>query len=110
MTPAERSLREEYLVRLRKVAHRNTHNWRGADLDAGWCMACPSITALHRAVSVLERRPSDALGARLALHAAICASDFCQGNDHANRTQARFVAALRKAIRAETYDPVLGTP
>lgn len=96
MTP-----RTDRLVALRTAVHRQVHPWGVPDSGADQgrhCAACPSITALDVAVSVLEARRSDVRGARDALHRAVCASEFCTGTDHADRSWSTFVAKLRKAI------------
>lgn len=91
MTP-----REDLLVGLRTAVHRQVHPW-SHDGDGGHCMACPSVTALDVAVRALEARRSDVRGARDALHRSVCMSEFCTGNEHADRW-APFVAKLRKAL------------
>lgn len=72
----------------------------------GPCAACPSPSAVHAALRVLDERPRDARGARQALHDAVCMSDFCGGleGDHADRTQTSRAAALRKFRAAEATE------
>lgn len=60
------------------------------------CPACPRPLGVLRALAVLDERPRDAKAARRALHDAVCMSGCGPDSDHADRTQARPVAALRK--------------
>ena len=60
------------------------------------CRACPTATGLLLALRVLDDRPRDARGARRALHDVVCMSSCGPESDHADRTQARVVVALRK--------------
>lgn len=60
------------------------------------CQACPTGMGLVEALRVLDRSPNDARGARRALHDVVCMSGCGPESDHADRTQAGVVAALRK--------------
>lgn len=63
------------------------------------CSACPTGRGLLDAIRVLNARPRDARAARVALHDAVCASGCPPENtEHADKTQARKVAALRRFL------------
>lgn len=65
------------------------------------CMACPTWSGTLLALRLLDQRPRDAKGARRALHDVVCRSGCGPDDDHADKTQARTVAALRKFRAAE---------
>lgn len=60
------------------------------------------VIALGHAVRVLDERPRDAQGARLAMHDVLCinGADCGSRGDYA-RTNTAVVVALRKALAAE---------
>jgi hypothetical protein len=60
------------------------------------CFACPRPRGVLDALRVLDSNPRDARGARRALHDVACMSGCGADSDHADRTQARAAAALRK--------------
>lgn len=62
------------------------------------CVACPTNAGTLLALRHLDEHPRDAKGARLLLHDAVCTSCLPggDGREHADRTQARAAAALRK--------------
>lgn len=60
------------------------------------CAACPTATGVHLALELLDQRPRDAKGARRALHDVVCMSGCPPESDHADRTQAKTAATLRK--------------
>lgn len=60
------------------------------------CVVCPTPRGLLNAIHVLDQSPRDARGARRALHDVVCMSSCGPESDHADRTQAKTVAALRK--------------
>lgn len=60
------------------------------------CPAAPTATGVLLALRILDERPRDAKGARRALHDVVCQSECGPESDHADRTQARTVVALRK--------------
>lgn len=64
------------------------------------CPTCPTLSGLYAATVLLAERPRDARGARRALHDVVCMSGCGPDSDHADRTQARPVAALRKFLAA----------
>lgn len=63
------------------------------------CSACPTGRGLLDAIRVLNVRPRDARAARVALHDVVCMSGCSPENtEHADKTQARTVAALRRFL------------
>lgn len=60
------------------------------------CSACPTGRGLLDALRVLDAAPRDARQARRALHDAVCVIGCGPESDHADRTQAKPAAALRK--------------
>lgn len=62
----------------------------------GPCVACPTATGTLAALRLLDQRPRDAKGARRALHDVVCRSSCGPDSDHADRTQTKTAAALRK--------------
>lgn len=63
------------------------------------CMTCPDPVGLLYAIRVLRARPRDARAARRALHDVVCMSGCGPESGHADRTQAKPVAALRRYLR-----------
>ncbi len=63
---------------------------------SGPCRACPSGVGTLLALRHLDQHPRDAKGARRALHDVVCMSGCGPDSDHADRTQAKTVAALRR--------------
>ncbi len=60
------------------------------------------VIALGAAVEVLDKRPRDAAGARLAMHDVLCHSGADCGNRFGHsRTNTETVRALRKVLAAE---------
>lgn len=69
----------------------------GGDYKPFPCILCRrSALGVHHALGVLDANPRDARGARRALHDAVCTSGCGTDTDHADRTQTRTAAALRK--------------
>ena len=60
------------------------------------CRTVPPFEPLAATLEHLDERPRDARGARWILHDAACASGCQRDSDHADRTQAAEVAAIRK--------------
>jgi hypothetical protein len=60
------------------------------------CPMCPRPAGVLAALALLDNAPRDARGARRALHDVVCASGCGPESDHADRTQSRGAAALRK--------------
>ena len=60
------------------------------------CAACPNPLGVLHALRLLDEHPQDAKGARRALHDVVCVSHCGPESDHADRTQAKVAAALRK--------------
>lgn len=69
------------------------------------CVACPTGSGTLAALRLLDQRPRDARGARRALHDVVCMSGCGPESDHADRTQAKTAAALRKFRAQETSVP-----
>lgn len=94
-SPAER----DRVLAARQFVHKATCPGRGLD---AWCAACPSGLGTLYALRALDENPRDARAARRALHDAVCTSGCGADSEHADRTQAKAAAALRKFHRGET--------
>lgn len=65
------------------------------------CLACPSVSSVALALFWLDEHPRDAQGARVLMHDCVCTSR-CEDGDHARRTQAKHVAAIRRFRAGES--------
>lgn len=96
--PAATSFRR--VIEAREHLHRETCP-RPLDKDphgASQCVLGVPPLVVAAALDHLDERPRDAKGVRVVLHDAICTSR-CTGEaaqDHADRTQSKAAAALRK--------------
>lgn len=93
LTSEEHAERERIRQARTFVHQRVCHN---PDLVPAPCVMCPTPTGLRNALAVLDTRPRDARAARRALHDVVCMSGCGPESDHADRTQAKAAAALRK--------------
>lgn len=88
--------RSEQLARLVRL-------WEAVEAATGLRFVDQSqVAALDAAVDVLDARPRDAAGARLAMHDVLCANGSdCGARVEHSRTSTETVRALRKALAAE---------
>lgn len=75
-------------------------------LDPPGCRMCPTGRGLVDALRVLDANPRDARGARRALHDVVCMSSCPpEDSEHADRTQAKTVASLRRFHADNRMEP-----
>lgn len=77
-------------------AHVHEATCHRGHLDPPGCRMCPTAKGIVDALRVLDENPRDAKGARRALHDVVCQSYCGPESDHADRTQAKVAASLRK--------------
>lgn len=94
----------ERVMAARRFVHRLECPPPGNRLDES-CLACPTATGTLQALRILDERPRDARAARRALHDVVCMSGCGPESDHADRTQSRKAAALRKFRASEKQFP-----
>jgi hypothetical protein len=96
LEPGER----ERVAAARVFVHKATCPPPGSRFEES-CAACPSPAGTLMALRLLDQSPRDARGARRALHDVACLSGCGPDSDHADRTQSRPAAALRKFHAAQ---------
>ncbi|HLU82336.1 MAG TPA: hypothetical protein VKZ43_02955 [Trueperaceae bacterium] len=65
------------------------------------CLTCPTPSRTLLALQVLDEQPRAARKVRRIFHDAICMSGCGPDSDHADRTQAKTAAALRRFHASE---------
>ena len=81
------------------AGRRAIHDETCIEKDRFPCRGCPTLQGVAAALDRLDDSPRDARSVRWILHDEKCASGCQRTGDHADRTQSKEAAALRRFHR-----------